>query len=143
MSYATPAEVTAALAAHSDLALPGGDALVALIAAAERAVDCRLGPLAVDAVSGLKLTPELLNDAQRAALVRATAVAVAHLSLLDVEQAFGTDDVLPQRLVAVRGAGLDVRLDEQLAGVGLIARSGTAGPDPVLVPLLVPVDLLP
>ncbi len=128
--YATEAQITAALAAHPELGLPGGEALDALILAGERAVDARLGPLLRDPVTGAKLAPLLLNAAQRAALVRAVAVAVGHLSQLDDEAAFGLDDYLPNLLSLQRGDGLAARIDSELAGFGLLARSHCALPDP-------------
>lgn len=131
--YAAETEITAALAAHPGLGLPAGEALDALIDAAERAVDGRLGPLARDPLTGRKLAPLLLTAAQRAALVRAVAVAVGHLSQLDDEAAFGLDDYLPNLLSLQRGDGLAARIDAALAGHGLIARSGCALPDPVPV----------
>lgn len=132
-AYATAAQVTSALAAYPDLTPPSGELLDHLIALGESAVDRRLGPYVGDPLTGRKLDATLLNAGQRAALVRAVAVAVGHLSQLDGEQALGVDDVLPASLAPQRGAGLAVRIDEQLAGHGLVARSGCAAPDPVPV----------
>jgi hypothetical protein len=77
--YATAAEVAVALSAP-ELGLPSGPELDALIAEAEGAVDRQLGRYPVNATSGRKIAPELLSVAQRAALTRATVVAVGHLA---------------------------------------------------------------
>jgi len=131
--YASQAQITTELAPHPELGLPSGAALDALISAAERAVDARLGPLLRDPISGAKLVPALLTAAQRAAVVRAVATAAGHLSQLDSEAAFGLDDYLPSLLSLQRGDGLGARIDSELAGFGLLARSGSALPDPVPV----------
>jgi hypothetical protein len=137
-AYASAAEVTSELAAHDDLHLPAGAALDALIEAAQRAVDRRLGPLLVDATTGLKLTPVLLTVAQRGALVRATAVAVGHAVLAEGEETFGTLDLLPAGLTPLRGPSLGALIDAQLAGFDLLQRSGCALPDPEPLPVVGP-----
>lgn len=125
--YASSAQVTAELAGH-DLDLP--DDLDGAIRSAERAVDRRLGPYPTDPVTGLKLTPLLLSAAQRAALVRAVAVAVGNLAQLDAEEAFGVGDWLPAGFTPVRGSGVEPLIDAALAGHDLLQRSGCALPDP-------------
>lgn len=140
--YATAEEVTAELAGLEGLSLPAGDALERLISSAERSIDGRLGPLEPDPIYGRKLPlvvdagtgevsldPLLVTPAQRAAVVRAVAVAVAHLSELDLEQQLGLDDYAPALLTRLRGSGLAAVIDAQIAGYGLIARSGCALPD--------------
>jgi len=129
-TYATAAEVTAALARWTALQLPSGAALEALIVEAEGAVDARLGPLLPSAITGRKVDPALLTAGQRAALTAATALAVGHLSELEMEQALGLDDFVPDSLRPLRGAGLGARIDETLSGHNLLARSGCALPDP-------------
>lgn len=128
--YATAEQVRAELAGHDDLDLPDDVALDALVEEAQREVDRRLGPLLTSASTGLKLTPLLLASSQRAALTRAVAVAVGHAVLLDTEQAFGVGDWLPQGFTPLPGIGSGSIIDAQLAGHGLIARSGCAAPDP-------------
>jgi len=128
--YATSAQVTAELAGHDDLELPDGAALDALVEEAQREVDRRIGPLLTSPTTGLKLAPLLLTVAQRAALVRAVAVAVGHAVLTDSEQALGTDDLIPAGFFQTRGTGLAPLIDAQLAGFDLISRSGCALPEP-------------
>lgn len=130
--YATPAQVLAELAGLEELSLPSGEALVKLVEAGERAVDQRVGPILPDPITGLKLTPSLLNVAQKAALVRAVSLAVAHLSELSLEERVGLDDYAPALLTRLRGTGLGKVIDGALAGTGLLQRSGCALPDPVL-----------
>ena len=137
-TYATQSQIVAALAAHPDVQVPGGDALEQLIAGAERAVDRRLGPYPVDPVTGAKLAPELLTVAQRAALVAAVAVGVGHAILADGEETFGGDDYLPNLISRVSGDGLGARIDSELAGHALLARSGCALPDPLPVRSVLP-----
>ena len=148
--YATAEQVTTELAGLEGLSLPSGEQLERLIEAGERAVDGRLGPLEVDPVYGRKLPlvvdlvtgevsldPELTTPAQRAAVVRAVALAVGHISMQDSEQLLGVDDFIPEQVRPLRGRGLPALLDAELAGFGLIARSGCCLPDP---PVIVPDD---
>lgn len=130
MFYASADQIRHELGAFAELALPSDDAaLEKLISAAERAVDQRLGPYASDPISGRKLDPEALTPSQVDGLLRAVAVAVGHLSQLDVEATFGLDDFSPAELRPLAGAGLATKIDEQLAGLDLIGRSGTVLPD--------------
>ena len=135
-AYASQEQIQAELAGHADLQLPSGNDLEKLIEAGQRAVDRRLGPLATDPVSGLKLSPILLTIAQRAALARAVAIAVGHLALSDAEVTFGTTDFLPEQVRVLPTPAMGELLDAELAGHGLIARSGCVLPDPD------PLDLL-
>jgi len=132
-TYATAAEVVAELAAYSDLQLPSGDALERLIDQAERAVDRRIGGHLVDPMNGRRVVPLLLTSWQREALKHAVAVAVGHLSEQDTEAAFGHDDLLPVSLQRIHGDGLNRKIDAELAGSGLVRRSGCARPDPVFL----------
>jgi hypothetical protein len=127
MGYATVDQVRAELEPYPEIPLPGDDALERLIATGQRAVDARIGPYPI-LPTGTKLDPAELTDPQAEALVRAVAVAVAHQLLTESESLFGVDDVLPAQVTLLRGSGLDARLDAELAGHGLIARTLCAAP---------------
>jgi hypothetical protein len=130
MIYATTAEILEALEHFPDLNL-SVEEVELLIDRAERAVDQRLGPYAVDPITGRKLDPEALTPSQLDGLRRAVAVAVGHLSQLDPEATFGLDDFAPAEMRPMAGAGLGPRIDAELADLDLIRRGGTALPDPL------------
>jgi hypothetical protein len=110
--------------------LPGSE-LERLIAHAERDVDRELGPIP-KLTTGLKLDPAALTEAQRGALARATAAAVEFRASLDAETLVGADDYLSGEVSIIRRAGRPPgpRVREELAGFGLVKRSGCAVPDP-------------
>ncbi len=104
-----------------------------LIAHAERDVDRAIGGPPIPLATGLRLDPTTLPAAQRAALSRAVGAAVEYRLSIDPEALVGADDFLPGGdLTVLRRASRPPgpRVLEELAGYGLVKRSGCALPDP-------------
>ena len=129
--YATAADLTAYLLDNAEVTAPTEPAAIErLLKRAERQVDLVLGPYTLDAVTGLKLTPSWLTPAQRLALSRATCAAAEHELAVGSEVMVGTEDYLPPGLTVLRSAGRQApKVAEELAGHGLVTRSGCAPSD--------------
>ena len=145
-TYASGRQVIDYLQGNADLDLPPGvdedgeaipsSELERLIAASERDVDRLLGPIPMLA-TGRKLDPATLSPAQREALSRAVGAAVEFRLMLDAETLTGADDFVPGgEVTLIRRASRPPgpRVHEELAGFGLVKRSGCALPDPPPLP---------
>lgn len=132
--YASAADLAAYVADNPELPLPAApEAQERLLARAERAVDLVLGPWPRFA-NGRKLDPAALDTTQRAALSRATCAAAEHLAMLDPAFWVGDDDFLPNEVSILRRAPrVSPRMLEELAGHGLLKRSGTVASSPTSV----------
>lgn len=140
-TYASGRQVIDYLQGNPDLDLPPGvdedgeaipsSELERLIAASERDVDRLLGPIPMLA-TGRKLDAASLSAAQRAALSRATAAACEFRLAVGPEELTGETDYLSGELTMLRRASRPPgpRAAEELAGFGLVRRSGCALPDP-------------
>lgn len=124
--YATPEALTDYIASNEDATLPGDPVAVQrLLARAERQVDLVVGPWPRFS-SGLKFDPALLDVTQRAALSRATCAAAEHLLVVDASFLAGAEDFAPGEVSILYRAMRDApRVLEELAGHGLVRRSGT------------------
>jgi len=124
-AYASRQELQDYLSGNPVAQLPDEPEVERLLERAQRAVDRVLGrwPLLSTA---LKLDPGSLDLVQRAALSRATCAACEHILSLDAEFWSGDDDYLPNEVSILRRAQrVSPRMMEELAGHGLIRRSGT------------------
>src|SRR5439155_1353023 len=84
----------------------------------ERDVDLVLGPYPT-APGELKLDPEKLSEAQRAALSRATCAACEWRLVVDQGVQIGDDDYLPLGVgILRRAAAVSPRMLEELVGSG-------------------------
>lgn len=131
MTYATASEVDDYLF-EAQINPPEQGPTPELIERAERDVDRVIGgPLPEGAA--LRLDPALLTDSQRTALARAVGAQVEY-RLLSGETSFAeSEDVSgPDLTVISRWTRIGPKVAEELAGHGLIRRSGTAAPSPVL-----------
>ncbi len=135
MSYAV-AEDLSAYASLLGIPVPVGGP--ELLAAASRDVDVYMGTSYPD--------PTILLSAQALALSRATCAQACFRDLQGGEDLLGLDD----GVAALAGVSFTGRpsprwtplVAEELAGSGLVTRSGTVLPDPPPVPL-VPLPVLP
>ncbi|HXH89703.1 MAG TPA: hypothetical protein VNI55_13985 [Gaiellaceae bacterium] len=135
-TYALWSEVVAFCEGNQDVTLPGDSvAQERLLREAERAVDRSLGPWALLS-TGLKIDPAALDLVQRPALSRATCAAAEHIAMLDPAFWVGDDDFLPNEVSILRRAPrVSPKMIEQLAGQGLIRRSGTVATSPSSIPV--------
>lgn len=135
--YATPAELEAYVADNPDADFPDSAEVVErLLVRAEGVVDRAVGPWPYLS-TGRRLDPASLDLVQREALSRATCAAAEHLLVVDPGFLAGAEDYLPGQVsIAYRAMRNSPRVLEELAGHGLIRRSGTAAPDPVVTPPL-------
>lgn len=134
--YATVQQVRDYLADDTDAGLPADDdAVEALIARAERRVDLVLGPHPIVEATGLKVDPATLTGSQADALARAVGASVEHELLVGLEFLAGSDDYLSGEITVLRQPlRQSPRVLEELAGHGLLTRSGVAAPTPVPTP---------
>jgi hypothetical protein len=105
----------------------GDNAIDKLLERAERIVDLALGPYdSRDIVSGLKLDLTTLTAIQRAAASRATCAVAEWILMLGPEFVAGDADYVSGNLsVTTPPAKFPPRLAQELAGTGLVRRSGT------------------
>jgi hypothetical protein len=132
-TYATAEQLQDYVADNKEAVVPGDDEGVErLLARAERVVDSVLGPWPYLS-TGRKLDPASLDLAQREALARATCAAAEFELLVGPEWVAGGMEVMPAQLAVIRQpARVAPKVLQELAGFGLIRRSGT-----VVTPLLV------
>ena len=128
---------------ESEVPMPAGDAVDRLLERAEIAVDLIVGPWPWFA-NGRKFDPEQLDTVQRVALSRATCAAAEHILSLDADMFVGGDDYAPPEVTVLRRAArTSPRAVEELAGHGLIRKSGTlAAPVELAEPLVAPSSVL-
>jgi hypothetical protein len=133
--YATPADLTEYATDDPSVVLPEGDAQMRALDRAERDVLRYLG--AVGQVGAL-IVLEALTAYQRDALRRAVCAQAAwRLARGEDDMAGADSDVLTIGSVTLRAERLP-RVgwiaEEELAGAGLLRRSGSAAPTPSSVP---------
>lgn len=134
-TYASDEQVRAYLSENPELEVPAD--LAPLIGHGERDVDRAIGGPPILLATGLRLDPTLLSTAQRGALSRAVGAAVEFRLMLDAETLTGADDFVPGgEVTLIRRASRPPgpRVLEELAGFGLVRRSGCALPDPPPLP---------
>lgn len=134
MSYATPADLTAAAAAYS-VALPSdADGVARVLNLASRDVDRFL--LGVGTFD-----PTTLTVAQVAALRDATCAQACFRLQQGPDLNLATDDQVaaigPLSFTARPPARLSAEAAEIVSGVGLFRRSGCAAPSPAPVPVVI------
>lgn len=141
--YATQAALAAYVADNADVALPGDEeAVQRLLERAERRVDLALGPWPVLS-TGRKIDPASLDLVQRSALERATCAAAEHELVVGVGFLVGEEDYLPGEVSILRQPlRTSPRMLEELAGHGLVKRSGTVATPPETAPGPAPASLL-
>jgi len=124
--YSTTQELADYVASNEDATLPASpEATQRLLERAEGVVDRALGPWPYLS-TGRKLDPAALDLVQRAALSRATAAAAEHLLVVDASFLAGAEDFAPGEISVLYRAMRDApRVLEELAGHGLVKRSGT------------------
>jgi hypothetical protein len=128
-SYAT-AEDLALYLKRSTVVAPDSDDADAVLEDAERVVDRYAGVGWPWLSTGRKFDPPSLPVYAREALMRATCAAAEWLLAVDIDEAIGTTDYLPDQLRVERRAGrISPRMVEELAGSGLVLYSGTVTPD--------------
>src|SRR4051812_25054615 len=114
--------------------MPADDAVERLLERAERDVDAVVGPWP-RFTTGLKFDPAQLDVVQRAALARATCAAAEFRLVIGEDALVGDEDYLPNEVTVLRRAAtVSPKMLAELAGSGLVRRSVTARPDPILVP---------
>jgi hypothetical protein len=130
-TYATAADLGLYVLDNPGVVLPTDpDAVERLLERAERDVDAVLGAWPLFA-SGLKIDPAQLDVVQQAALARATCAAAEFRLVLGEEALVGDEDYLPSEVTILRrAANVSPKMLQELAGTGLVKRSGTALPDP-------------
>lgn len=109
----------------------GDDALERLIARAQHAVDLVVGGELADPSTGLRLDPAALTEAQASALSRATCAWVEWAVMVGLPFVSGDSVEAPAALAQVSPAArTPPQLRVELAGFGLLRRSGTVIPEP-------------
>lgn len=108
------------------------DGIERMLQRGERAVDLVLGPTYPrDLVTGLKLDPATLTQAQRDALSRAVCAYVEWVLLVSTAVEAGDSIEAPVNLAIVQPAARQPpKMVAELAGYGLLKRSATVIPDP-------------
>jgi hypothetical protein len=107
------------------------DALERLIATAQHAVDLVCGGEAPDPSTGLRIDPAALTEAQATALARATAAWVEWALMIGLPVVAGDSIETPMNVaIATPAARQPPKMIFELAGYGLLRRSGTVQPDP-------------
>jgi hypothetical protein len=132
-TYATVGDLLAYLQDNPDVQAPDPDACGRLLERSERRLDTLLGPHPDTPPGELKLDPSTLTQAQRDALARATC-AVAEWALY-VGAAFeaGDSEELGPAVTELRPPmRTPPKAILELAGTGLVKRSGCAAPSPPL-----------
>jgi hypothetical protein len=131
-AYATAEELVSYVQDNPDVQVPGEPTAVErLLQRAERRVDGVLGPYAPDSTTGLKLNPSSLTTVQKAALSRATCAAAEHELAMGPGFYVGEEDFIPAGLAVLRRAAATApKVLAELAGHGLLIRSGCAEADP-------------
>jgi hypothetical protein len=131
--YATRADLESYLAGDPDAVPPDDDeAVERMLERAELLVDEALGGVYDDAIlDGLrKLDPEDLSASQARALSRATCAACAWELDVGLPVSRGGLDFQPEQVVVLaRPAPVPPLMLRELAGHGLIRRSGTVPPE--------------
>lgn len=136
--YATADDLAAYIVDNDEVKRPTGDAAERLLERAQRDVDAVVGPWPRFS-NGLKFDPTQLDVVQADALNRATCAAAEFRLQLGEATLVGDDDYLPGDVAVLRrAAAVSPKLLAELAGSGLLKRTGTAGlsPDPVPSPYL-------
>ena len=129
--YASREELAAYVADNSYAVLPGDEeSEERLLARAERTVDLALGPWPFFS-NGRKLDPESLDVVQREALSRATCAACEHELLVGLALLAGDSEYAPNNVTVIMPTLITPpRMLRELAGHGLVRRSGTVTTPP-------------
>jgi hypothetical protein len=123
--YAQRDDLEEYLVPNDEIVLPDDATVDAILARAEGDVDRAVGPWPVLS-TGRKFDPALLDLVQRATLTRATCASAEFRLQVEESALVGDDDYAPEGVQIIRrGSRVAPKMIEELAGSGLIRRSGT------------------